>query len=300
MNLIKKKIMLDAISYAITYGHGLAIGKLGFSEQLTVLFYLACNRSSHPESDPQIRPLSLALKYHFERQTGVFPTDINFQIKYANFYVNKIIESDFLGLFNGLNERKFVSELPFKSKFIDYRDTEPDRSIPYNASTCYLPYFAKMKILLIAPFASFAMQRSNKEIFESVWKKISMKWFYPASIQALDIPYGFFGQIKTFEQFENSINLYNDICSKIDKFDFDIALIAAGSLAIPLSVYIKQKEKVAISLGGHFQVLFGILGERWLRDSFWCEHYINENWARLPQQFIPANPDIIADKKSYW
>jgi hypothetical protein len=119
-------------------------------------------------------------------------------------------------------------------------------------------------------------------------------------VQALEIPYSFIGQTETFNKFENSISLYENICQQIDALEFDVALIAAGSLAIPLALHIKNKNKVALSLGGHLQALFGILGARWERDDEWCENYINKSWVRLPNRLIPSNAHILTDQKAYW
>lgn len=299
-NLCDKLVMIKAIQHALDHSQGLAIGKLGFSEQLTLLFYLASKTSKKPETDPLVRPVYLALKYHCERQMGVFPTNIQFLLRYSAFYQKQVTQADFLGLFGSPNEAKILASLPFTGQFVHFTDTEPDRSTPYLADHCYLPLLRGKKILLVAPFASFAQQRASKEIFEATWHKIGAQWFYPKSIEAIDIPYSTMGQDNTFEEFGNSQTLYENISQAIDSHDYDVALIAAGSLAVPLAVHIKHKQKVAISLGGHFQVLFGILGDRWTRDKFWKEEYINEAWTRLPKNFIPENAHELADNKSYW
>ena len=298
--LVKKPELIVAIEQALKDKLGLSVGKLGYSEQLVLLFYDAIQREKTSLQGKAIRPLYLALKYHCERQTGIFPTDIVFLRLYAKFYKEQVCSADFLGLFGSPNESKLLEHLPFRTKFLEYVDTEPDRSIPYDSVQCYLPLFSGKKILLIAPYASFAKKRASKEIYEAVWKKINGKWFEPLCIEAIDIPYSFADQASTFKKFTNSLALYDDIVNKIDEIDYDVALIAAGSLAIPLTVHIKNAQKIGISLGGHLQVLFGILGERWLRDKTWSEHYINEAWVRLPKSFIPKNAQALADSKSYW
>lgn len=300
IELTKKSVLIDAINAALSHNQGLAIGKLGFSEQLTLLFYLACQASSNPSQDASLRPIYLAFKYHAERQTGIFPTDFNFLAKYASFYTSFATKADFLGLFGSLNEEKLTRQLAFKGQFVSFTDTEPDRSLPYDSAQCYLPLFNHKKILIIASFANFAQKRANKNDFEATWKKISVHWFSPYSIQALDIPYSFLGQTETFKRFENSIFLYEYICQQMNTFEFDVALIAAGSLAIPLAIHIKNKNKVAISLGGHLQALFGILGNRWERDDAWRENYLNDSWVRMPSALIPSNANILADEKAYW
>ena len=298
--LVKKTALIEAIAAALRLRVGLSVGKLGHSEQLVLLFSQTIRRKVRAIKSQAIPPLYLALKYHSERQTGIFPTDIQFLTQYADFYAEQVCDADFLGLFGSPNESMLVRDLPLGAKFLHYTDTEPDRSSPYEKMQCYLPYLRDKKVLLIAPFASFAKQRACKEIFEAVWKNIDCPWFEPQSIEAIDIPYSFLGQESTFKAFGNSLALYDHIVAKIDECDYDIALIAAGSLAIPLTVHIKNAQKVGISLGGHFQALFGILGDRWLRDKVWADRYINQAWVRLPERFIPENAVVLADNKAYW
>lgn len=299
-SLVTKKTLIIAIDDALRHQTGLAIGKLGFSEQLMLLFDLHCQKSIDPLSDVKIHPIYIALKYHCERQTGVFPTDLNFLIRYSKFFTEMVCNADFLGLFGSPNEESIISGLGLNAQLLKYVDTEPDRSIPYNDDQCYLKLFKGKKILLIAPFASFAMKRANKVIYESVWEKINSPWFYASQILSLDIPYSYIGQNETHAQYGDSISFFENITKKIDVLDYDVALIAAGSLAIPLAAHIKSRERVAISLGGHLQVLFGILGDRWTRNSSWVEEYINEKWVRLPKNMIPVNVSELSDNKAYW
>jgi hypothetical protein len=298
--LASKRSFIDSIQCAIAERRGFAAGKLGGSEQVCLSFHLASGMSDESHEVDRVRPMFAALKYHAERQTGIFPTSFEFLQRYSTQYASAVSQADFLGLFGYPAERELVQRLGLQAGLLKFTDTEPDRSIPHNPSLCYLPTLRGQRILLIAPFASFAAQRADKKIFESVWSRIGVPWFEPAAVLAIDIPYGYIGQVKTFERFGDSLKLKKHICGQIDSLDFDVALIAAGSLAIPLAVHIKSADKVAISLGGHLQVLFGILGQRWLLDEFWKQNYINEHWVRMPQQFVPENSANLVDKGAYW
>lgn len=300
INVISKTAMVEAIGLALSSQRGLAIGKLGGSEQATLMFHLACRNSLNLLEDPLLRPLYLAFKYRCQYQTGIFPTDFNFLVEYASFYSKKVSCLDFIGLFNSPNNTEIVKSLPPTCNYLPYIHTEPDRSDPYDSTRCYLPLFRNKKVLIVSPFASFARERAKKNLFESVWQRVNGKWFYPHSVQALDIPYSFAGQTKTFEAYGNSICLYDEITYKMDQIDYDVALIAAGSLAIPLGTHAKSRNRVGISLGGHLQVLFGILGDRWALDPYWKKHYINHSWSRLPDNLIPRNARLLADQSAYW
>ena len=57
-------------------------------------------------------------------------------------------------------------------------------------------------------------------------------------------PYAY--ELETQKKFGDILNLYEYICQKIDPKNFDIAMIAAGALAIPFTSYIKPKKKIAV------------------------------------------------------
>lgn len=295
-----KQTLISLMRLAIENQSGFSMGKLGFAEQHSLLFFLENQLSVTSSVDPKLRPLYLVLKYQFEYQSGVFPSDLEFMIEFVKFYQDQVIKTDVLGLFGSVNEPKLLHSLNFDSVFVPYQATEPDRSLPYNPEACYLPLFRDKKILFISPFSSFAKSRANQSTFEAVWGNISLPWFYPMKIEAIDIPYSYTYQKQTKLRYKTSLFLYKDIVKQMDQVDFDIALIAAGHLGIPIANYAKSIGKIGLSLGGHFQVLFGILGERWNRDPFWKKNYINEHWCRLPPTFVPINAEKLTDNHAYW
>ena len=207
---------------------------------------------------------------------------------------------DYLGLFGAEQEIKLINDFRLDSKLLDYRDTEPDRSIPANPELCYLPLFKNKKVLLVASFAALLKERANQNDFENVWCKIGKKWFFPESVSAVEFPYSYVTEVKTHEKFGTSFNLYNHICEQIKNESFDIALIAAGGLGIPLAAFVKSIGRTGLSLGGHLQVVFGVAGKRWKNDQFYNENYINEYWIDMPPSYHPQNKELLADSGAYW
>ena len=61
-----------------------------------------------------------------------------------------------------------------------------------------------------------------------------------------------------------------------------------GIAAIPLAAAVKRLGRVAIDLGGHLQVLFGVLGKRWRASPAWMETYVNEQWMDMPARYRPT------------
>lgn len=294
---INKSELIARLGFAIRHRQGFAIGKLGYSEQL-LLRYLPL-LEEHP-GFIQRQSLESVLKWHCEHQFGVFPTDPVFLEKFASFYTLKVRDIDILGVFEVARERAMLQQSQLQAAIIPFKDTEPDRSVPDNPSACYLPLLARQKLVFISPFAHLLKKRATQEIFESVWAKTHKKWFHPAGIEALEIPYSYGNSVATHQQFGTSIQLYAHICERLDAVDYDVAFLGVGALGLPLAAHIKAQGKVAISLGGHLQVLFGIKGARWNESQEWKSQYFNEAWIDMPQEYHPKDTAALTDNSAYW
>lgn len=297
MNFIERIYLIQKIKESVEQNKGFAMGKLGFSEQ-SLLGYLPF-KDTNP-SIVKLKTYEAMLRFHCENQFGVFPTNATFLHEFAQFYKHHVQQIDILGLFQAEQEEKVIKENELIAQYIPYQFTEPDRSIPANEKNCYLPFFEGKKILFISPFADLLKSRANKDTFEAVWLSIGKKWFWPSEINAYEIPYSYVTSVNTHKKYTNSMNLFDSICAYIKEVDFDIAFIGAGALGLPIASYIKKQGKIAISLGGHLQVLFGIGGGRWSKDKFWTTNYINEHWIEMPKKYHPENKSFLTDNGAYW
>jgi hypothetical protein len=158
-------------------------------------------------------------------------------------------------------EEPIIDFYQLRNKFNYYTDQQPDRNIDGEERYCYLPYFRDKKILIICPFANLLRDRAERETFEGVWSNVDKKWFYPHSVTAMEIPYGF--ARATQEKYDTILDLYQAITTEIEQRDFDIALIGAGGLAIPIASFIKNMGKIGLDIGGHLQIIFGVIGQKW-------------------------------------
>jgi hypothetical protein len=176
-----------------------------------------------------------------------------------------------------------------------YLDQEPHRGTPADDRLCYLPAFRGRRLLIVCASAELLRERANPETYEAVWSKIGKRWFEPASVQALTTPYSYGPQAP--QRYGTALDLLDEITESMAAMDFDVALIAAGSLGIPIAAAVKRLGRVGISLGGHLQIVFGIHGERWLSESDWHRDYFNDAWIRMPAEYAP---DVIAPELNYW
>ena len=85
--------------------------------------------------------------------------------------------------------------------------------------------------------------------------------FILKQVDAVEFPYGFAKD--TQQKYSTVMDLFDFIMGKVVQKDFDVALIAAGGLSIPIASTIKNMGKIGIDLGGHLQFIFGVIGKRW-------------------------------------
>ena len=92
---------------------------------------------------------------------------------------------------------------------------------------------------------------------------------------------------------------YQQLCNSVDQHDFDVALLGCGCYGLPLCDYIfTTKCRSAFYVGGFIQLLFGILGKRWLSRER-ERAYFNEHWIHVPPEMVPTNAERF-EGGAYW
>lgn len=288
---IGKTELIHDIKVAIESGSGYATGKIGLSQKHWMYYEILLSRQ---RDHTAIRKFEDDLKFHALNQEGIFPDDLNFYLEFNRFYIGHVKNLDCLGLVYqpASMEMQLINYFSLKNKFIDYLLQEPDRS----NGPCYLPYFKDQKLLLVCPFSGLLKERATKETFESVWGKTGKLWFYPRAVDFVEFPYGF--AKATHERFPTVIDLFDSIVQQIERKSFDVALIAAGGLSIPIASTIKNMGKVAIDLGGHLQFLFGVVGKRWRTEEN-RKNIFTDSWIDMPEKYKPKETNVC-DKGAYW
>lgn len=170
-------------------------------------------------------------------------------------------------------------------------------------SEMYFPYLFKnpwtealygRKVLVVSPFA---------ELIESQYKSCREKLFRDQRI----LPEFELKTVKAYNVLRGQ-NSYSEISTwfdalklmeaEIDKMDYEVALLGCGAYAFNLAAHIRRSGKVAITLCGSHEVLFGIYGARYedfLRDN----HLLNEYWKRPGDEFKPIGFEKV-ENGAYW
>lgn len=280
--LVSREEFVGDVGRAIARGDGYAAGKLGNSEIALLYAPIFLQRTLDPIKR---RAFQTSLAYQSSKFAGLFPPTDEFLSRYVAFDIAHTRNLDCIGLFQErpAMEAEVIREHGLRAKLIPYRDQEPDRSVPDAPGRCYLPFLRGRRLLLVSSHARFLRDRANQETFESVWAKTGKKWFHPSHVEAVEFPYGF--SRATHDRYPDSLALFSEIAAEIARREFDVALIAAGGLGIPVASFIKSLGKVALSLGGHLQALFGVQGERWRSQPGWQERYVTPAWTDLPPAY---------------
>jgi len=183
---------------------------------------------------------------------------------------------------------------PFESKFIKTYELRTFDACGLDFFSYLAPWtkFLKGKrVLIIHPFAkSILSQYSRRELL--FLNKDTLPEF---DLVVLKSPNTSAGNKLGDSWVEN----YDELCSKIDKLDFDVALLGCGGYGLPLVNYIRNhKNKSAIYMGGILQLLFGIKGKRW-DDRPEVQILYNEYWIR-PDEKERVDGYLKVEDGCYW
>ena len=92
---------------------------------------------------------------------------------------------------------------------------------------------------------------------------------------------------------------FQQLCNSVDQIDFDLALLGCGCYGLPLCDHIfSMRRRSAFYVGGFIQLLFGILGKRWLSRER-EKAFFNDHWIRVPAEMVPTNAEHF-EGGAYW
>ena len=161
----------------------------------------------------------------------------------------------------------------------------------------WVPALEGKKILVISPFEkSIKIQFSKRQHLFKTGKQNNFE--YPEfELLTLKCP----NTIKGNEPFPHNdwLETFEDVCKKVDQFDFDIAILGCGSYGMPLAHYIKKIGKSSIYAGAYTQVMFGIKGKRWDIEGNPHRSFWNDYWKWPEDIEIPKTANKV-EGGCYW
>ena len=218
---------------------------------------------------------------------GVYPQDESTVKRFCEIYTNALQNTDVLGIWSVIGEKKIMEAYCPSSKLIPLRSIEP-----YYHKNPWSAELEGKRVLIVHPFVeSIKNQYDRREkLFENksvlpVFKELIL-------LKAIQSNAGGQSEYKTW------FDAFDYMKAEIDKIDFDIAIIGAGAYGLPLAAHVKSLGKQAIQMAGSTQILFGIKGRRWDNHPFISKIY-NEYWIRPSKSETPPKTEKV-EGGSYW
>lgn len=285
----------DYVRELLMTGKPCMISKFGSIELgALVNFYLSQHKRQNFEYLLDFIKCDLPTVDWFEKSTvsalcnnaGFFPNDDSLMPRYFDINYAAMQQIDVLGSY-------MKSESIFRKELINAKKV--------NLDGYYAPYYYKnpwtmeldhKKVLVVHPFVEdIASQYKNHR--KDIWQDPNvLPEFELITYKSVQSMLG----IKT--PYKNWFEALEKMEEDISRIDFDIALIGCGAYGMPLAAYVKNMGKQAVHLAGWTQVLFGIIGTRWLNNPR-VSIMMNQYWIHPSINNIPAEAKRI-ENGAYW
>lgn len=230
---------------------------------------------------------------------GVFPRTQQIAERFAIRFLRDIPEIDLLAAIH--NTEKFMPIPPRIPKI------QIETLLPFFVDNPWTRMLKGKRVLVIYPFEQTIKQQyaKRKLLYDNPNILPDFELITLKAVQTVA------GNKSEFADWFDALRYMED---RIDKMDFDIALIGCGAYGLSLAAHIKRKGGKAVHMGGGVQLLFGILGKRWIVDypklSPW--HYLpgkdididytplfNEHWCYPLPVDTPSNTKAV-EGACYW
>lgn len=223
---------------------------------------------------------------YLKNNAGFYGDDVEY---FATEYIKALAEADLQVVW----DVQWISEV---QKYLFEKHSKNSIKISHE---CIEPFYFESpwseslenkKVLVIHPFKkSITNQYSKrKNLFKAnVLPNFNLKIITPPQSIAGNKPHS---------SWKESLEITKE---KINKEDFDIALLGCGSYGLPLVNHIKSNlNKTAIYIGGALQIMFGIRGRRW-DDMPKVSKFYNDHWIRPSKEETPQNHNLV-EGGTYW
>jgi len=225
-----------------------------------------------------------ALIKNFSLRAGFFPYNDKILInEYTQVMLHSITQVDLLGSW-------LKKELIFEKELKNATKVNLETLNPFFAIKPWSYALKNKKILVIHPYKDtieFQYQKRNLLFANNLLPDFELFVIRAPNNR---------GSLDNNTNFTNWFSALDSIKNQIDKHNFDVCLIGCGAYGFILADYVKKKGRISIHLGGSLQLLFGIIGNRWLNKNYNklynYSNLINEHWTR------PFDSDITFSHKN--
>ena len=263
----------DFVRSAIEHGPPLAIGKIGSLEAEAMTCYL------HGRDYPPV------LRQQLLENVGIHPNDRKHLDAFCKFYLEAVDKFDILAAWGHPGETEIISRVG-RRPLVRLRSFESWRHPrPWSAA------LAGKRVLVVTPFANSVMSQFTRR--EQIWRDQTI--LPPCELRAVKMPLSP-GLVPPVHR--DWRERYDAVVEECDRAPYDIMLVGAGGLSVPLAAHAKASGRIGFHLGGHTQIFFGVYGKRWDRDSL-LAGLQTPAWVRPSGDEAP--PTVVkVEQGCYW
>ena len=219
---------------------------------------------------------------------GFFPNDINLGDKYYRLMLHDMKEINILASY--IYAEKYISH------YLSCETVDLDGFYaPFLWKNPWTKYLEGKKILVIHPFVDsirYQYENNRKKLFQD--PDVLPEFLDLQTIKAVQTIAD-----QEDSRFETWFDALEYMKCEMQKVDFDVALIGCGAYGMCLAAHAKRLGKQAIHLAGWTQMLFGVYGERWIRDQPRYSKFINKYWIRPFDSEKPKGSEKV-ENACYW
>lgn len=222
------------------------------------------------------------------RLSGFFPNNLQLGEKFYNLVLDDMREIDVLASY--IYEEKYIA------KYLNCVKVDLDGYYaPFMWQKPWTKYLKGKKVLVVHPFVDsirYQYEHNRDKLFDNPDVLPEFKELLTVkAVQTISDQ-----QDERFDTWFDALQFMKD---EISKLDFDIALIGCGAYGMCLAAHVKRMGKQAVHLAGWTQMLFGVYGERWIKDQPQYSKYINEYWIRPLESEKPKGAEKV-ENGCYW
>lgn len=264
----------------VASGMPAAAGKIGASELKVVRHFLLRQQGNAAPYPRRLREEVLV-------GPGVFPaTDAGFD-RFCRRWLVALRKVDLLAVWFNRGERRIVADYCPAASLCELTGLEP-----YYHGEPWSRHLAGKTVLVVSPFARSIEGQYRKR--GAVWGA-GQQVLPDFDLKTLRCPLSAALIDPTFPDW---CTMCDDLAARMARIRFDVVLVGAGALSIPLCATARDLGRIGIHLGGSTQILFGIKGARWDTHPAISPFY-NAAWVRPSRDETPALHKAV-ENGAYW
>lgn len=230
--------------------------------------------------------------------SGFFPLKEDLLARFGEMSIADSAEIDILG--SWLQPERFMEKywnnvIPIKLVFLE----------PWHSDKPWSRILKGKHVLVVHPFADSIREQYKRrdKIFDN--SDVLPEF---ASLRTIKAVQSLGGSSNGFKDWFEALDWMK---KEMDKEPYDIAIIGCGAYGFSLAAHAKRTGHQGIHLGGATQLLFGITGNRWIKEYGMGDEYfnflpkgayanlMNEYWIKPSEKEKPQNAETV-EGACYW